>query len=99
LGCILVGLHRVLAAVEFDRDFLPGAGEIDDVRPNRVLAAKAAPNRISRDEGHSIFSACAASRRSLRAIWVRLLNFMATSIKLLLPPEGGEGRVSTIPPA
>jgi hypothetical protein len=40
-GCILFLLLRALAAVEFNRELATGAGEIDDMRSDRMLPPKA----------------------------------------------------------
>jgi len=37
---VLIALHRVLSAIQFDRQFRGGESEIDDRHPNRVLASK-----------------------------------------------------------
>src|ERR1700730_14688003 len=40
-GCVFLRLPRVLAAVEFNRELAAGAGEIDDMRSDRMLPPKA----------------------------------------------------------
>ncbi len=40
-GGVFVGLPRVLAAVEFNRELAAGTGEIDDIRSDRMLPPKA----------------------------------------------------------
>ena len=40
-GCVFFHLLRVLTAVEFNRELAAGAGEIDDMRSDRMLPPKA----------------------------------------------------------
>jgi hypothetical protein len=44
-GCVFFLLVRVLAAVEFNRELETGAGEIDDIRSDRMLPPKAVLGR------------------------------------------------------
>ena len=62
-GGVVFLLLCVLAAVEFNRELATGAGEIDDMRSDRMLPPS-----------HIAFSASVAARRSRRAVRVRLFS-------------------------
>jgi hypothetical protein len=55
-GGVFFLLLRVLAAVEFNRELTTGTGEIDEVRPDRMLPSKAVLDwKLAQSQPHLLF--------------------------------------------